>query len=282
MDAPQSELGRGGLEHASSDEIRDEIRGTRREMNDTLDELGDRLHPRHLLDDVIDLFRGSDVGSQSREQIVRASQKVGRGIAEQVKVHPIPALLAGIALARWVYESATEHESESESTFSAEPGSYPPSEWETGPAVGEKAQGIVSGAAHKAQDALSGVARKATSAAGAVGERLREQGRALGHYSAAGGHRIGQGSQAVQQRFRQASQEYPIPVGAGFLVAGLLAGLLIPRTVPEHESLGDAADRLKDKTRAKGEEMLEKGNSMAASAAASAMDEAAARGLSPT
>jgi len=48
---------------AGSGEIREEIRRTRAEMDETVDALGERLKPRHLLDDFLDMFRGSGGGS---------------------------------------------------------------------------------------------------------------------------------------------------------------------------------------------------------------------------
>ena len=59
MDPKQDKVRNEGAENASSEEIRSDIKGTRREMDETLDELGERLHPRHLLDEVIDIFRRS-------------------------------------------------------------------------------------------------------------------------------------------------------------------------------------------------------------------------------
>lgn len=293
MDATQAELEKGRLEHASSEEIRDEIRGTRREMNDTLDELGDRLHPRHLLDDVIDLFKGSDAGGQSREQLFRASQKVGRGIAEQVRVHPLPAVLAGIAIARWIYESSTAHDSVGAGEFDYPAGTYPQGgAGSSGPGLGEKAHDVLSRVSHKVSGAAEAVGEKMSGAAGNVGERVsgaaesgwervRESGRKLGHFSAAGGQRIERRANQLGDRLKQASDEFPIPIGGVFLVAGLLAGLTLPRTASEDEWIGEAADQFKEQTKAKGEELVERGRDLAESAAASAIDEAEARGMTP-
>src|SRR3954452_16309484 len=85
-------------ENVSTDEIRSDIKGTRRDMDETLDELGERLHPRHLLDDVLDLFRSSPSGNASRDQIARTSKRVGRTVATELKEHPLPALLVGAGL----------------------------------------------------------------------------------------------------------------------------------------------------------------------------------------
>jgi len=73
MDTKQSDLETGATESAPSDEIRSHIRGTRRDMDQTLDQLGERLHPRHLLDDVLDLFRNTPEGSASRNQLTQTS-----------------------------------------------------------------------------------------------------------------------------------------------------------------------------------------------------------------
>ena len=71
MDPKQDKVTDERAENASSEEIRSDIKGTRRDMDETLDELGERLHPRHLLDEVIDIFRSSPSGSASRDQIAR-------------------------------------------------------------------------------------------------------------------------------------------------------------------------------------------------------------------
>ena len=39
--------------------IRSDIDVTRRRMDDTMDALGERLQPRHLLDEVLGYFRGN-------------------------------------------------------------------------------------------------------------------------------------------------------------------------------------------------------------------------------
>ena len=57
-------------DHASSDEIRRDIDRTRHEMDHTLEELETRLHPRHLLDDVLDLFRSGGPAHVSRSDTV--------------------------------------------------------------------------------------------------------------------------------------------------------------------------------------------------------------------
>ncbi len=112
MDPKQNELEKEKLENASTDEIRGDIRGTRRDMNETQDELGERLHPRHLLDDVLDIFRGSPKGSASREQITKTSKRVGRSIGRELKEHPLPALLVDAGLVWWIVDAATEDEEE--------------------------------------------------------------------------------------------------------------------------------------------------------------------------
>ena len=92
-------------ENASSEEIRSDIKGTRREMDETLDEMGERLHPRHLLDEVIDIFRSSPSGSASRDQIARTSKRLGRTVANELRKHPLPALLAGAGLVWWIVDA---------------------------------------------------------------------------------------------------------------------------------------------------------------------------------
>ena len=86
----------------SPDEIKRDIDRTRAEMDSTIDELTDRLNPRHLLDDVLDLFRSKDGGDGVNYR--ETAMKVGKQCARQVKRHPIPSLLFGAGLAYLLFE----------------------------------------------------------------------------------------------------------------------------------------------------------------------------------
>lgn len=314
MDSKQNKLEEERVQNASSEEIRGDIRGTRREMDETLDELGERLHPRHLLDDVLDVFRGSPEGSATRTQIRRSSKRIGRTIASELKEHPLPALLVGAGLVWWIIDATTEdgedgHGQEFDgrgSRFSSRPsGRYfserpeiprrpaaysrePGIEAERSQAVGEGAAGIGgsarSGAAGRASasdaeasSSGSGVSEKMSEAASSVGDKFSEVGGAARHYSERGSRVVSRQAGVLQDRFRDVSEDYPLAVSGAFLAAGILAGLLLPRTEQEDEWVGEASDELKER----GEELVEQGKEAAAKTAGAALDEAEARGLTP-
>lgn len=88
---------------ASSRQIEREIARTRHDMDETLHEIGERLHPRHLLDQVLDLFR-SDEGRAKRHEYAHGAQKVGKQVVREMKKHPVPMLLCGAGLAWLAYE----------------------------------------------------------------------------------------------------------------------------------------------------------------------------------
>ncbi len=309
MDPKQSQLENEKLENASSDEIRGEIRGTRREMDETLDEIGQRLHPRHLLDDLLDVFRGSGRGSEVGQRAARTSRRLGRSIAREVKVHPLPALVAGTGIVWWMIDAFAGDEEE------FEPYGYPPgSQPEQRPSYGtETGTGSAYSPGHGGESGMAGVASRAgdkageTSAAGtkvsevasAIGEKIsdageaassaahagwksiRDRGSAVRRYSEREGRVVSRKTGVARERLREASDEYPLVVGGACLAAGVLAGLLLPRTAQEDEWVGEAADELKDEVRTRGEEALQRGKAAVAETAASAMDEAEKRGLSP-
>jgi hypothetical protein len=329
MDTKQSELETGATESGSSDEIRSGIRGTRRDMDQTLDELGERLHPRHLLDDVLDLFRGTPKGSASRDQLTRTSKRVGRTIAAELKEHPLPALLVGAGLVWWVIDANTENDDADDREHhrqrgrverrgaapgavgdmpayprSGEPyvgyeeiGSYTvgttkESSGGTGRGVKEKAADMasaagdkISGAAstvgEKVSDAASSVSDKISGVASSVGDKMADAGRSARRYSARGTEAVSRQASMLGDRFREASDDYPLAVGGAFLAAGLLAGLLLPRTKKEDEWMGEAADELKEQTREKAEELAQRGKEAAVKTAGAALDEAKARGITP-
>lgn len=109
IDRTQSETTQtNGIENRSSERLHQDIRHTRADMDETLEALGERLHPRHLLDDVVGMFASGD-GRVSRSDIAATSKRAGRSIARSLREHPIPALLCGAGILWWIYD---EYESD--------------------------------------------------------------------------------------------------------------------------------------------------------------------------
>ena len=109
MASEQSELNMGttGNSGATPEQIRDDIRRTRANMDETVDAIGERLRPRHLLDDVIDLFRSPSGGnggassgsSPNMRDAAGVAKDLGANAFQKLKAHPMPAALiaAGVA-----------------------------------------------------------------------------------------------------------------------------------------------------------------------------------------
>jgi ElaB/YqjD/DUF883 family membrane-anchored ribosome-binding protein len=126
--------------NADSEEILANIAETRAQMDDTLDELSERLQPRHILDDVLDYFRSRRAYSsgesrrkmrrvaskaagqvkatagQVKDQVKNKAGSAGRVAYSQVREHPLPALLigAGISLLLMDRYRTDDHDSYSD------------------------------------------------------------------------------------------------------------------------------------------------------------------------
>src|SRR4029434_3904476 len=101
MDPKQDKVRNEGVENASSEEIRSDIKGTRREMDETFDE-------------IIDIFRSSPGGNASRGQIAGTSKRLGRTVANELREHPLAALLVGAGLVWWIVDATTSDGDEEE------------------------------------------------------------------------------------------------------------------------------------------------------------------------
>ena len=111
MASEQSELNMGTTgsnSGATPEQIRDDIRRTRANMDETVDAISERLRPRRLLDDVIDLFRspsggggngGGSSSSPSMRDAAGVAKDLGANAFQKLKAHPMPAALiaAGVA-----------------------------------------------------------------------------------------------------------------------------------------------------------------------------------------
>jgi hypothetical protein len=100
-------------DNRSSSEIEKDIRKTRDRLDNTLENLNERLNPRSLLNDVLNWF-----GSQGRQRTGGASgdalKRGYRDVIRQVKENPMPALLVGAGITWMVLRTANDDSSELE------------------------------------------------------------------------------------------------------------------------------------------------------------------------
>ncbi len=209
-------------EQAEAIEIRTEIEDTREEMGGTLQELGDRLEPGHLVQQAKDNVRDATIG-----RVEETAKGMSDMVIETIKNNPIPAALAGAGLALlWMNRSDGSDSDRSgnyrsyygQADYSSQGGQGMGQKvGDVAGSVGDTLGGAVGSVKGTAEDAVGTVASGATQAVGEVGWRL--------------------------DRFMQAS---PLAVGAIAAGAGVLAGTIIPETQQEQQLLGDASRRVAD------------------------------------
>ena len=92
-------------EQAEAADIRADIEETREEMGGTLNELGDRLEPGHLMNQAKDNVRDATIG-----RVEETARGMSDMVMDTIKRNPIPAALAGAGLALlWINRSNGTH-----------------------------------------------------------------------------------------------------------------------------------------------------------------------------
>ena len=281
-------------ESRSSTEIESDIRHTRGRMDATLDELGDRLSARSLLNSALDWWESRGVGSRP----VGATKDTYQSFARYVKENPLPSLLVGAGVAWMIIDATTPDEDQTGSIGQRVGPPY------NGPDTREfPEKQIASGSARRlAENAKNklGEAKEAVSeVAGTVKEKVASVGEAASHTAEdmgrraqdvyqqssstvlAVGRNLQRGYQSSAEKLENAMEEYPLAVGIGFAALGALVGVLLPRTRGEDELLGEQSDQLVKATKEKGEELLQRGKVVAQRVGESALEEARQKGFTP-
>jgi Protein of unknown function (DUF3618) len=284
----------------SSSEIKSNIRRTRDRLDDTLEDLNERLSPRALINDVLNWFESRGIhqpGTRSEDALNRGY----RNVVRYVKENPIPSLLIGTGIAWLILRPENGHPTEHVDPDSRADDDLlafsSPEAAETGTALFEKSQnsGIASTLKEKAgqaQEALS-------SASETLKDKMADIGSGVHGMAVSGGRAVAEGirqgrrvgSDATQNlqksyaysgdRFQEAVEEYPLAIAVGFLGVGLLTGLLLPRTRPEDKLVGEKSDQLIDQVKETGKETLEKAKTVAQQVAKATMEEAERQGITP-
>jgi hypothetical protein len=275
----------------NSDAIRSNIAQTREKMDQTLDELGQRMTPRHLLDDLLDFLR---TRSPDRETIkARAGAAAGRAgdalshvtsaVADAVRQHPVPTLLIGAGIAWAIYENRrgnggdyyydVEEDWEREGMGEGTAAGFEAS-GEAGPSAKEKIREKMSAAGQKWEEKTQHLRERAAEGGRVIRIKASELKRRLSE-------RAERGYTAGREKLRETTETHPLTTGLGFFAMGVLGALALPHTRAEEEWVGGASRRVRDRLRERGRDYMERGKQVISSASDAAREEAARQGLTP-
>ena len=226
-------------EAAEVAEIRADIEDTREEMGGTLNELGDRLEPGHLVNQVKENVREATIG-----RVEETAKGVSEMVMDTIKRNPVPAALAGAGLAL-LWANRSQGPRGNTTSYGSGYG------YQSRPAT--MYEGAAQGIGSKALNAASTV----TGAVGSVAEGAQQ---ATGEVV----DRAGETAQQVGFKLDSFMQSSPLAVGAIAIGAGALVGSIVPETKQEREVLGDASRQVTSAVRdgveqatAKAEETLD-------------------------
>jgi len=238
-----------------------------------------------MLDEVLGFLHLDQTdGTKIKERAGAAVQSAGRtatraahAVTDVVREHPIPTMLIGAGIVWAIYEAG--HRSRNGDSYyedlreEGDEGSHFEGEWESG-GLKEKAQQKMESAKEGIQSATQNVKRKVSTTARAVGDKANQMKDQMVHG-------VQRGYEAGRTKFVETSQTHPLSVGLGFLAAGVLVALALPPSRKEDEWVGEAADRVKDEAKAKGQDLLNRGKNVATAAGDAARRTAAEEGLTP-
>ena len=254
MDSNQNQRGikPNGGSH-DSDAILSDIRYTRSRMDHTLDELGDKLQPRHLVEEAVDYFwtREKHMAGKAKQ----SASQIGHKVVAEVREHPLPSLLIGAGVI-WLLSQQRQKER------------FP--EGDSGPGFKEKAQQMFGAAKEKLHGAGESLKEKASSASEGSREKLGSAKEKLGSAWESTREKTSEVKEKASDFYhqkaasvRQASETHPLAMGLVSMAAGVLAGVLTPRTRMEDRAFGSTADRIKEEGRRQAEAVAEAAKSTA-------------------
>lgn len=299
----------GERDDAAAAAIERDIDQTRMRMDQTVDNLTQRLRPSNIISDLLDYF-ASDEGlrtdSPKRRKIQRVAKRAGRGAWDTIRENPIPSALIAGGIAWMILKRDEEDSGEArmsqayledyrdlfEEDFADEDfdedfpeQSEPGMAWRARRKAGEALEGTKHAARRAAEKArqvarrageaargagqsLSGLAsdvvEKAGEVTGAAGEtasdmtsRARQAAqqrlRQARHRASAAAHRAGEqarsGYARSRERFERGLDEYPLGMSAAALAAGVLVGMVVPRTRAEDRLIGEYSHEMKHQAR---------------------------------
>lgn len=244
--------------------IRAEIRETRDRLGDTLEEIGERLNPGHIKEQVTeqvkDNIRDATIGrveTMARSAAGRASE-TRHTVVDTIRENPVPVAIVGIGLS-WILMNRRRQGRYAESRYAAAGYGYAGGPYGRDPyARGAEAGGMSGEPGAVGRERASNVGEQVRETAGELAERAQDAARQVTTRAqdVAGTARDRTRYQAGQ--LKDQFYENPLAIGAAALALGLAAGIALPRTEREVEFMGGARDRLVDRVRGAAEKTKDK------------------------
>lgn len=280
-------------------EIRSEIDQTRRRMDETIGALGERLQGRHLIDEALGFLRqNSDQTRQIGQKLSETATSTMNSVTDTIKANPVPALLIGAGVGWMIYQNRRASQDGYDTRFDDD--GYPMPEGPdldefydrpldysassgTSVEAGQEGASRISGAAHQVAEKAAHATQQVRQRLSDAGARLRDRSHAVGEQARALGTRVQERARDTYQRSRErvsaTVHDHPLELGLACLAVGVIAGLALRTPARLDRAIGPSVDRLRDRTREAGSELLHKGQRVARAAANAAKQEASSQGL---
>ena len=256
--------------------IRAGINETRGRLSDTLSELGERLNPHVMKEQVTERvkegIREATIGrvenmARSAANTVNATKS---GITDTIRDNPVPAAMVAIGLAWLMFNGKRDTSDVSysyergdrsirdtgpysrSSTFA---GSYPYDPDYENPDEESRASRVVGDVRERVSHAAENVADSVKDRAGQIAEQGRHLADRAGDTASAVASSVSNRAQSVSRsvanrttqgarRIEDSFYENPLAIGAVTLAIGVMAGLAAPVSDREVELMGDARERV--------------------------------------
>lgn len=212
--------------HKSSDQIENDIQETRHTMDTIFDALEGRVNPRTILDRFIDSVQKPE----NRQKVTDTLGTIGKSIYRSFQRNPLPMMMVTAGTAWAFLENRRESR---EPQYYREPMESSMTEQAQGAAgqMGEKAG--------QAQEKLSEAGQKAKGTASDLTGKAAE------------------GLRTGAERTDKVIHDNPLITGAIAMVAGLVAGALVPETQTEKKTVGEESREVQEQATETGKGVTE-------------------------
>ena len=273
-------LGQAGVPAGEEDTtvIRAEIIETRERMGDTLDEIGERLNPHVIKDQVTErvkdgvreatIGRMEHMADSAREKV----SQTGSTIGDTIRDNPVPAAMMAVGLGWLLWngrkESSEQHETRRRyatggrtDAYGLYADGYTGNAYVGGSPYGRASYGTASARGmHAGGSEEESMADRTRERAGELGERAREGASHLADraHDAADSvtHRAHDMADSVARQTRRGAgrvedmfYDNPLALGAVTMAVGVAVGMSAPVTDREVQLMGDAREQVVDRVK---------------------------------